>query len=45
MRGPSIYIYDDGTNFNVKTGTTTIAKFRKSDNQLLLDAGVDADGF
>lgn len=40
-----LYVTDDGTNINVYTSGTLRAKFRKSDNQLLLDAGVDSDAF
>ena len=36
-------VVDDGTNYDVKVGSITLFKIRKSDNQLLLDASVDAD--
>jgi len=41
----SLTVDDDGTYYNFKVGGTTLFKIRKSDNQLILDAGVSADGF
>ena len=40
-----LYAEDDGTDIIVKAGSIILFKIRKSDNQLLLDAGVDTDAF
>ena len=36
-------IIDDGTNYLYKVGSTTLFGIRKSDNQMLGQAGFDAD--
>ena len=41
----SVHVKDDGTNFNVYFGNTLVFKIRKTDNQLLLQNGVDADAY
>ena len=41
----SIENIDDGTNYVIYCDGTAVMKIRKSDNQLLLDAGVDTDAF
>jgi len=38
-------VIDDGTNYNVKVGSFTLFKIRKSDGQLLISAGLDTDSF
>ena len=38
-------VTDDGTNYIISYSGTTLFKIRKSDNQLLLDAGVDTDAY
>ena len=43
--GSSSSIFDDGTNYVFKVGSTHLFKVRKSDNQLLLDAGSTDDAF
>ena len=38
-------LFDDGTYYCFRIGSTNLYKIRKSDNQLMLDAGVDTDAF
>jgi len=38
-------LFDDGTDYCFRHGSTDLFKIRKSDNQLLLDNGVDTDAF
>lgn len=42
---PNIYTIDDGTNISIMVGSITILKYRKSDGQLLMDAGYDTDAY
>jgi len=39
----NIFVNDDGTNYEVTHHATKLCEFRKSDNQLKLEAGVDTD--
>ena len=40
-----VHVVDDGTDLVFSVGGSARFKIRKSDNQLLLDAGVSADDF
>ena len=42
---PGVNSSDDGTNISLTVGVSTILKYRKSDAQILLDAGVDSDDY
>lgn len=42
---PNIDAIDDGTNISIVVGSITILKYRKSDGQILFDAGSDADAY
>lgn len=41
----NVYSSDDGTNISITIGSSTILKYRKSDGQILVDAGVESDAY
>ncbi len=43
QRFTSLKAIDDGTNITLEIGGTKLFRFRKSDNQLQVQAGIDTD--